>query len=134
MTIGTDIETLARTIYGEARGEGFDGMLAVGWVVKNRMLEDRWPDTIEKVCKQKAQFSCWNTNDPNLIRLSSVGIDDQAFRQCLRASLEVILGANDPTKGANHYLTRGLAEKHPPSWYDKERVVKDIGSHRFLKL
>lgn len=134
MSLGADIETLARTLYGEARGEGYDGMIAVGWVVKNRKLDQRWPATIEKVCRQKAQFSCWNAGDPNLVKLLSVGTDDQAFRQCLRAALEVILSANDPIKGANHYLTRHLAANAPPSWYDRAKVVADVGNHRFLRL
>lgn len=136
MSLGADIETLGRTIWGESRGELYAGMIAVGWVVRNRTADklERWPRTIEGVCRQPRQFSCWNSSDPNGIRVRAVGVDDPAFRQCLRVAVEVICGSIDPTKGANHYLTIALAESKPPKWYDPAKVVIDIGHHRFLRL
>lgn len=136
MSLGADIETLARTIWGEARGELHAGMIAVGWVVRNRASDEleRWPKTIEAVCRQKSQFSCWNSNDPNSVKLRTVDVSNPAFRQCLRAAVEVICGSLDPTKGANHYLTIALAESKPPKWYDPDKVRIDIGHHRFLRL
>ena len=65
----TDI--LARTIYGEARGESISGMEAVASVVLNRVaFANRrgrfwWGNSIAEVCRAPKQFSCWNRNDPN---------------------------------------------------------------------
>ena len=60
----TDI--LARTIYGEARGESISGMEAVASVVLNRVaFANRrgrfwWGNSIAEVCRAPKQFSCWN--------------------------------------------------------------------------
>lgn len=55
---------MALTMYWEARGEGRDGMLAVGWVVLNRVDDHRFPDTVCGVVHQggenpPCQFSWW---------------------------------------------------------------------------
>lgn len=136
MSLGADIETLARTIWGEARGELHAGMIAVGWVVRNRASDEleRWPRTIEAACRQPRQFSCWNSRDPNSLAVRTVDVENAAFRQCLRAALEVLCGNIDPTKGANHYLTIALAESKPPKWYDPDKITLDIDHHRFLRL
>lgn len=136
MTLGSDIEVMARTIWGEARGQTYAGMMAVGWAIKNRSTDQkrRWPVTIEKVCKQRWQFSCWNPGDPNLQKLLAVDVSSQSFGVALRAAVEVIVGKIDMVKGANHYLTVELAEDSPPAWYDESKVVCEIGDHRFLKL
>ena len=35
-----DVDVLARTIWGEARGEGRAGQIAVGWAIRNRVEMD----------------------------------------------------------------------------------------------
>ena len=49
----TDVYILACLVYHEARGECFDGQVAVVEVVLNRMLSDYFPDTVEEVVFQK---------------------------------------------------------------------------------
>ncbi len=41
----TEVECLAKNMYFEARGEGEKGMVAVGYVVLNRMKDDQWGKT-----------------------------------------------------------------------------------------
>lgn len=48
-----DIELLAALVYHEARGECFDGQVAVIEVVLNRCLSPEFPDTVEGVVFQK---------------------------------------------------------------------------------
>lgn len=48
-----DRYTLACLVYHEARGESFEGQVAVVEVVLNRMLSDYFPDTVEEVVFQK---------------------------------------------------------------------------------
>src|SRR5688500_4029200 len=63
----TDLDTLARTLWGEARGEGRNGMQAVANVIMNRYKLARsnsgyarqWGRTVAEVCRKKYQFSCW---------------------------------------------------------------------------
>lgn len=52
-----EIETLARVIWLEARGEPFDGQQAVAEVVFNRMLSTDFPDALDGVIYQERQFS-----------------------------------------------------------------------------
>lgn len=48
-----DVYTLACLVYHEARGEPFEGQVAVVEVVFNRMIYDQFPDTVEEVVFQK---------------------------------------------------------------------------------
>ena len=64
-TINHDVDILARTIYGEARGETDEGKRAVGLCILNRYKSKKWfsANTIAEVCQKPLQFSCWNKND-----------------------------------------------------------------------
>jgi N-acetylmuramoyl-L-alanine amidase len=127
-----DIDTLARTIYGEARGESFIGQVAVAWVVRNRSMDatGRWGSSIKDVCLRPKQFRCWNSNDPQYHTIRSVGMDSVAFVRALAVAALVILGdLADPTDGADHYCTLAV---HPP-WRAAMRVTTTIGHHVFLK-
>jgi spore germination cell wall hydrolase CwlJ-like protein len=131
-----DVEVLARTLYGEARGEGRIGMEAVATTIQNRLLDKRWPGTWAKVCQQRWQFSCWNENDPNLPKLRAVDLGDPAFRLAYAVAAEAVAGeVKDLTNGANHYLTKALFESdRRPSWAVPEAVTCRMGRHVFLKL
>ena len=48
---------LANLIYCEAGGEPYEGQVAVGAVVVNRMLSSKFPDTLVGVIYQKRQFA-----------------------------------------------------------------------------
>lgn len=48
---------LSEAMYAEARGDGYHGMIAVGAVIHNRVLDDRWPNTFCGVIEQPHQFS-----------------------------------------------------------------------------
>ena len=65
-----DLDILARTLYGEARGEygtsGPAAFIAIGNVIMNRFQRGGpYGKTITEVCLKARQFSCWNSNDPN---------------------------------------------------------------------
>ena len=131
-----DLDTLARTIVGEARSEPWAGMLAVGWTVRHRCEDPRrWPDTIHAVCRQRYQFSCWLSSDPNRKVIDKLKPEhDTMFRMCLGAAACVLTGlVEDNTDGANHYLALGSLPKRP-AWYDASKVTVTIGHHTFLKL
>jgi hypothetical protein len=57
-----DEAILALTLYGEARGEPIEGIIAVGCVIRNRVndTKKRWPNTYRGVCLQPWQFSALN--------------------------------------------------------------------------
>lgn len=124
-----DIDTLARTIYGEARGESHHGKIAVGWVVKNRAEKGGWwGNEINECCTKPWQFSCWNENDPNREKLLNVTLDDIDFAKCYNAALDVILGQEpDPVDGSTHYHTSAIS----PNWSEGKNPVCSIGTHVF---
>ena len=124
-----DIETLARTIYGEARGENEDGLLAVAHVVMNRAERGGWwGSTLDAVCRHPHQFSCWNEADPNREKLLAIDADDPVARDCLWAALSVVQGKHpDNTSGSFHYHASHAA----PDWAQGKTAVGTIGNHLF---
>lgn len=48
---------LSEAMYAEARGDGYHGMIAVGAVIHNRVLDERWPNSFCDVIEQPNQFS-----------------------------------------------------------------------------
>lgn len=123
------IDTLARTLWGEARGEGEAGLEAVAAVVVNRTrrsAEFWWGHRIEDVCRRKFQFSCWNENDPNLPKLKKVTGDDLPFETCVAVATRAVDGLlADSTGGATHYHHRATR----PNW--ATTPCARIGSHLF---
>jgi len=49
-----ELECLAKNLYYEAKGEGFDGMMAVGTVTMNRVEDNRFPSTVCAVVYEKS--------------------------------------------------------------------------------
>ncbi len=131
------IDTLARTLWGEARGEGTGGMVAVANVIVNRVkVADRkgkfwWGNNIIQVCQKPYQFSCWNRSDPNFRKLQSVGAEDLYFATAKRIAARAVIGVlSDATKGATHYHASNIT----PYWAKGKTPITVIGSHKFYKL
>ena len=109
-----DTEMLAKVIYTEARGvESKMEQSAVAWIVLNRVDDERFPDTIEKVIKQRHQFA-WNSKAPVtdefydlaadvLLRwqLEKIGLSDEVGRVLPK---EYIYFASDG-RGHNRFRT-----------------------------
>lgn len=127
---GLAIDVLARTIWGEARGEPMEGREAVASVVVNRARRRRkhFGLTVEDVCRKPWQFSCWNSNDPNRRRLLEVSLADAVFRHCLDIARRAVSGTlADRTAGSTHYHHEAIA----PVWSRGHSPVTQIGRHRF---
>ncbi len=134
LSSGDGVETLARTIWGEARGESDAGKIAVASVVRNRAtagLLSGWPSDIAGVCTQRLQFSCWNSNDPNRPLLLSVTEADPTYARCLEIAAGVVSGTiPDNTGGATCYYNPAVVT---PSWAASMTVTARIGNHLFLR-
>jgi N-acetylmuramoyl-L-alanine amidase len=142
-----DLDTLARTLWGEARGQGYAGMQAVANVVMNRFEAAQmsvakgrqFGFTVEQICKKPYQFSAWLSNDPNYSAMLSVTKQDSRFSMALDIAEKALLGTlPDITGGADHYLniaaTRELRGGSLPSWVDLDKQTAAIGAHTFLRL
>lgn len=78
---------LANLIYCEAGGEPYDGQVAVGAVVINRVLTSVFPDTVSGVIYQSGQFSPAASG-----RLAYALSVDKATDSCYRAADEAMSG------------------------------------------
>lgn len=144
MTKPDDADVLARTLWGEARGEFYQGMQAVANVVMNRcaLAKDYvtahakphplfGDGTPAFACVCPYQFSCWNLSDPNLPKLKKVDATDGAFSQCLLIAGDAVNGTlDDITRGATHYFDRRLPQ--PPHWAEGKTPCAVIGRHLFF--
>lgn len=128
-------DILARTLYGEARGEPVRGKEAVAAVVMNRVRRARaaggtywWGGTVEEVCRRPWQFSCWNAGDPNRTKITTVAADNKVFQTCQRIARRALAGTlADPTGGATHYHAKAA---NPP-WARGKAPSAEIGGHLF---
>ncbi len=120
-----DIEWLARNIYHEARGESWEGMLAVGVVTLNRVASPHYPDTIEGVVKDYKQFSWYWDGMPDTIR------DRRAWKKAKAAAAAVLFNSDlsiaETLKDAKHYH----AVYVDPYWADTKNQITTIGKHTF---
>lgn len=114
-----DINLLAQIINAEARGETFEGQVAVGAVVLNRVTHTSFPSTISGVIFQPGAFTAiadgqWHA-----------GMTDTAYRAAILA-----YNGWDPTGGAIYYYNPA---KTTSKWIYSRPVVGKIGKHVFAK-
>ena len=133
-----DWDIAGRTLFGEARGESWDGQIAVAWVIRNRAQQPSWwGQTISEVCKKPWQFSVWNDGDPNKALIEAVGPEVPAFRRALGIMALVLSGdLSDPTGQATSYHTATPPQSDmawPPSWAMKMRQTARSGHHVFYR-
>lgn len=124
-----NIDIVARTLWGEARGEGIAGMQAVANVIANRVKAGGWfGPGWKEVCQKPYQFSTWNPGDPNRSKVLAVTTADSDFRMALAIATQAVDGVlADITKGALYYH----ADYVTPTWADPAKITAEIGSHVF---
>lgn len=131
-----DIDILARTLYGEARGEGYRGMQGVANVVMNRVaMADEHPHfgdgSAAGACQAPWQFSCWNEGDPNRELLLDLPDGDPFYAHALQIASDAVNGIlGDITFGATYYYARG---SDVPKWAAGKTPCQIIGKHLFFK-
>ncbi len=118
-TYSQEVNLLARVINGEARGEPYEGQVAVGAVVLNRVKHSSFPNTIAGVIYQQNAFTAVDDGQINATVESS----------CYNAARDALAGW-DPTGGAIYYYNPSTATN---SWIRTRTVIKTIGKHVFCK-
>lgn len=125
-----ELDLFVKTVWAEARGEGYDGMLAVAEVIVNRVKSDRsWGNSLTEVVHQRKQFSCWNQRDPNRRKIERVTEKDKDYILAKKACLQALKGTN-VTQGANHYHTTRVR----PRWAKGASLLTQIGKHKFYHV
>ncbi len=116
-----ELVLLARIIHAEARGESFEGKVAVGAVILNRINSPHFPKTIPDVILQK---------NNRVYQFSPVG--DGSFNlepdePSLEAAKQALSG-KDPTGGALFFYNPDISADQ---WIRTLPVVTRIGNHVF---
>jgi N-acetylmuramoyl-L-alanine amidase len=112
-----DLDYLAHTIYGEARGESFEGKVAVAAVVLNRAESGQFGNNIKEVIFQMGAFSAVSDGQYYLQP------DDSSY-----AAAREALNGWDPTNGAIYFWNPNTATD---DWVYTRTVIKAIGNHVF---
>lgn len=117
----SDVQLLARAINGEARGESYEGQVAVGAVILNRVKHSSFPNTIAGVIYQPGAFTAVSDGQIN------VAIEESS--SVVKAARDALNGW-DPTGGAIYYFNPNTASN---KWIWSRPHIKTIGKHRFCK-
>ena len=113
----SEINLLARIISAESRGEPYEGQVAVGAVILNRIDHPSFPNTIAGVIFQPLAFSCVDDGQINK------PVSDSAYK----AASDAINGW-DPSGGAIYYYN---PDKASSKWILSRTIVCSIGKHKF---
>jgi spore germination cell wall hydrolase CwlJ-like protein len=131
MRLISDTALAAVTIWQEARGELYQGKLAVAEVIRNRMQERYASDgTVAGTVLRPKQFSGWNGGDPNRIPSLKIDDGDRSVAECIRAWKEAMEQSTNIAKGALLYYAPALAA---PAWARGCTELARIGGHVFLR-
>jgi len=130
----TDLEVFAKTIYGEARGEPYEGQQAIANVVMNRVNHGGWwGSDVREVCLKPYQFSCWNIGDPNRTTIMAVTEENAIYVGCIAIATDASnRHLNDDTNGADSYYAKSMPK--PPRWAENLVPCAQIGNHLFFQI
>ena len=112
-----DVALLAKVISAEARGEPYDGQVAVGAVILNRIAHPSFPNTLAGVVYEPGAFTCMVDGQ----------IDQPIASSAYQAARDALNGA-DPSGGAIYYFNPVTATS---AWILSRPLLTVIGKHRF---
>jgi hypothetical protein len=122
-------QCLALAIYWEARGEGRQGMIAVGWTILNRARSEHFPATPCGVVYQggersPCQFSWWCDGKSDRPR------DRNSWTRARIIAAELLVDPpRDPTNGALFFHSKSI----PVPWARMRVRTARIGNHIFYR-
>ena len=126
ITMASEVEDVAATIWDEARGEGFTGRQYVASVIWNRAKGDG--AKMRAVCSKRKQFSGWkNGKPPKVVRKNAK--DEAIWKECLAFARALVNEDFKPVTTATHYHATYVK----PKWASKLKFVCKIGNHKFYE-
>ncbi len=117
----SNVQLMARAINGEARGEPYEGQVAVGAVILNRVKSSQFPNTIAGVIYQSGAFTAVADGQIN----APISEGSTVYKAAQDA-----MNGWDPTGGCIYYFNPATATN---KWIWSRPLVKTIGKHRFCK-
>jgi N-acetylmuramoyl-L-alanine amidase len=117
-----DIHWLARMIHAEARGESYEGQVAVGAVILNRVNHSNFPNTVYSVL-----FEVTNGRHYQFSPVADGSIWLEPSTTAYEAARDAINGW-DPSGGAVYFYNPKTSTS---KWIFSRPVIKQIGRHVF---
>lgn len=115
----SNVNLLARVVYGEARGEPYTGQVAVAAVVLNRVKSSKFPNSISGVVYQSGAFDAVADGQINMTPDTTA-----------KKAAQDALNGWDPSYGAIYYFNPSTATN---KWIWSRPMTVTIGKHRFCK-
>lgn len=130
-----EMDMLTAMIYCEARGESYEGQLAVGYVIMNRVRSNKFPNSLEAVLRQNRQFEPAGSGRFDIVLTAYWGkipgvIGESEWNSCQQAAMVCV--NSDSNVGESLFfrthapvpqLVENLAAAEVPYWI--------IGNHIF---
>lgn len=154
----TDVQAVALTMYGEARGEREGGTsveerIAVGCVIRNRVkTPHKFGTSFKGVCLQRGQFSCWwefggLDNYRHMQAVTAAMTGQSGFPVLRKSEADLLMESQfladgivggmllDSTRGATHYYAPAAMKPigRIPVWAVGKHQLARIGGHLFYK-
>lgn len=117
----SNVQLLARAINGEARGETYEGQVAVGAVILNRVKSSKFPNSIAGVIYQPGAFTAVSDGQINK------PLDPKST---VAKAAQDALNGWDPTYGCLYYWNPATATS---KWIWSRKIIVKIGKHNFGK-
>ncbi|HIW33231.1 MAG TPA: spore cortex-lytic enzyme [Candidatus Paenibacillus intestinavium] len=114
-----DIQLMANAVYGEARGESYEGQVAVAAVILNRIKHPDFPNTVYGVIFEPRAFTAVADGQ---IYLTPNENAKKAVREAINGW--------DPTYGCIYYFNPDTATS---AWIWTRQQIMTIGKHIFCK-
>ncbi|WP_435921187.1 spore cortex-lytic enzyme [Paenibacillus sp. DYY-L-2] len=112
-----DLKIMANAVYGESRGEPFEGQVAVAAVILNRVKSPSFPNTVSGVIFQPGAFTA--------VADGQIWLEPN---ENARKAVQQALNGWDPTGGCLYYFNPETATS---AWIWTRPQVKTIGKHIF---
>ncbi|TMW74133.1 cell wall hydrolase [Alteribacter natronophilus] len=114
-----NVTTMAHVVHGEARGESYEGQVAVAAVILNRVRDAGFPSNVDGVVFQRNAFTAV--------------IDGQYYLTPDRTAYKAVKDAHlgwDPSYGSTYYYNPEIATSQ---WIFSRTPVTTIGNHLFAE-
>ena len=118
-TNSNDLNLLSRVVYAEARGEPYEGQVAVAAVTLNRVKSSSFPNTLAGVVYQSGAYDAVADGQINLTPNSTA-----------KKAAQDAMNGWDPSYGALYYFNPATATN---KWIWSRPMTVTIGRHRFCK-
>jgi hypothetical protein len=121
-----DLMKIERVVNAEAKGEGVEGRNAVRGVIFNRLMSDRFPNTVDEVLSP-SQFEPVRKYGS----IDKIPVDEDSLNAQLTEMADYIQLGEDASKGSTFFLNKELSKKRGTDFAGENPMV--IGNHTFYK-